>query len=169
VLYLVSDRAKALIPLAEKGLECLSIPDVFPLIHDLVKSYALAISGRLRQARQALRQAQEHLRECQGSNPSGADAHQAHALVEASEAEVKRWETMPSAYRHHLETVSLIGQPWRLFDSTRQTSAEVERQLQTKIEAIEACVETHGLPVKKKALDKVRKQLAGVSALVDFW
>ena len=30
-------------------------------------------------------------------------------------------------------------------------------------------IETHGLPVKKNALEKVRKQLAGVSALVGFW
>jgi len=29
VSYLVSDRAKALIKLAETGLDCLSIPDVF--------------------------------------------------------------------------------------------------------------------------------------------
>ncbi len=57
VLYLVSDRAKALIKLAETGLGCLSIPDVFHLIHELVKSYSLAILGRLRHARQALRQA----------------------------------------------------------------------------------------------------------------
>ena len=35
VLYLVSDRAKALIKLAETGLECLSIPDLFHLSHDL--------------------------------------------------------------------------------------------------------------------------------------
>jgi len=53
VLSLVSDRAKALITLAEKGLECLSIPEVFHRIHDLVKSYSLAICGPLRQARQA--------------------------------------------------------------------------------------------------------------------
>src|SRR4249919_3641296 len=33
VLYLVSDRAKALIQLAEKGLECLSMPDFFHLVH----------------------------------------------------------------------------------------------------------------------------------------
>src|SRR5881392_1773536 len=33
VLYLVSDRAKALIKLAETGLDCLSIPDLFHLIH----------------------------------------------------------------------------------------------------------------------------------------
>ena len=37
-LSLVSDRAKALIQLAEQGLECLSMPDVFPCMHDLVKS-----------------------------------------------------------------------------------------------------------------------------------
>ena len=35
VSYLVSDRAQALMKLAETGLDCLSIPDVFPLSHDL--------------------------------------------------------------------------------------------------------------------------------------
>src|SRR5260221_12058317 len=54
VAYLVSDRAKALIKLAETGLGCLSIPDLFHLIHELIKSYSWAILGRLRHARQAL-------------------------------------------------------------------------------------------------------------------
>jgi len=169
VLYLVSDRAKALIKLAETGLGCLSIPDVFHLIHALVKSYSLAILGRLRQARQALRHAQERLRMCQGSDPSGAEAQQAQAMVEASAAQVQHWETVDSAYRHHLETMSLLVHPWRLFDSTRQTSQEVARRLHAEIAALEALVATNGLPVKKKALDKVRKQLAGMGALVDFW
>ena len=53
VRYLVSDRAKALIKLAETGLACLSIPDLFHLMHDLTKSYSLAI--------------------CQSSAPSAAD------------------------------------------------------------------------------------------------
>jgi len=30
-------------------------------------------------------------------------------------------------------------------------------------------VETHGLPIKKNALDKVRTQRSGVAALVDAW
>src|SRR6266853_2556749 len=47
VLSLVSDRAKALIKLAHTGLRCPSIPEVFPLGHDLGKSYALAIFCRL--------------------------------------------------------------------------------------------------------------------------
>src|SRR5512132_3699650 len=49
VLYLVSDRAKALIKLAQRGLDCLSIPDLFHLSHDLAKGYSLMIWGRLRQ------------------------------------------------------------------------------------------------------------------------
>ena len=102
-------------------------------------------------------------RACQASHPSGAEAQQAQAVVEASAAEVTRWESVHSAYRHHLEMVSLIVHPWRLVDSTRQTSHEVERQLHAETWAIEALMETNGLPVKKKALDKVRKQIAGVA------
>jgi len=49
VSYLVSDRAKALIKLAETGLDCLSIPDVFHLSHELTKSYSLVLFSRLRQ------------------------------------------------------------------------------------------------------------------------
>ena len=140
---------------------------MFHLIHELVKSYSLAIGGRLRQARQALSQAQAPRSQGQGSQLSGGEVPQ--ALVEARAAEVTHWESVHSAYRHHLEPVSFIVHPWRLADSTRQTSAEVERQLHAETQAIEALIETSGLPVKKKALDKVRKQLAGVSALVDFW
>jgi hypothetical protein len=169
VLYLVSDRAKALIKLAETGLECQSVPDLFHLLHELVKSYSWAICARLRHARQAVSQAQESVSKGQASHPSGAETQQAQAVVEASEAEVTRWESVHSAYRHHLETVSLIVHPWRLVDSTRQTSHEVERQLHAETWAIEALIETNGLPVKKKALDKVRTQIAGVAALVDLW
>jgi hypothetical protein len=89
--------------------------------------------------------------------------------VEACDAEVERWESVHSASRHHLETVSLLVHPWRLCNSPPPTSQEVERRLHAEIDAITAFIATHGLPVKKKAVDKVRKQLAGVSALVDLW
>src|SRR3989441_2618312 len=169
VLYLVSDRAKALIKLAETGLECLSVPDLFHLIHDLVKSYSLAICGPLRQAQQAFNQARESLTTCLASHRSRDEVQHAQAEMEAREAEVKHWERVRSTYRHHLETMSLIVHPWRVVDSMRQSSEDVERQLQAETRALEVVIETNGLPVKTKALDKVRKQLAGVSALVDFW
>jgi IclR helix-turn-helix domain len=61
VLYLVSDRAKALIKLAHTGLGCPSIPDVFHLGHDLAKGYSLAIFGRLRHAKRELEHAKQGL------------------------------------------------------------------------------------------------------------
>jgi len=54
VLYVVSDRAKALMQLAETGLACLSMPDFFHVIHDIVKSYSLTIGQRWRHAQQEL-------------------------------------------------------------------------------------------------------------------
>src|SRR2546429_9583944 len=60
-------------------------------------------------------------------------------------------------------------QPGGLGDATRQTFQEVARQLHVEIKELEALLETHGLPVKKATLEKVRKQLTGVSALIDFW
>src|ERR687887_1766592 len=72
VLYLVSDRAKALIKLAHTGLGCLSIPDLFHLSHDLAKGYALSIFGRRRQAQQALAHARQRLEALQASPPGSA-------------------------------------------------------------------------------------------------
>lgn len=61
VLYVVSDRAKALIQLAEQGLTCLSMPDFFHVVHEIVKSYSLALAQRWRRAQQELTKAKEAL------------------------------------------------------------------------------------------------------------
>jgi Family of unknown function (DUF6399)/IclR helix-turn-helix domain len=169
VLYLVSDRAKALVKLAQTGLGCLSIPDLFHLSHELAKGYSLSIFGRLRQAKQALAQALQRLEVLQTSQPGNAQVQQAQAAVEAGEASVQHWQGVRRAYRENLSNLSRILHPWRLGDSRPQRSQEVEKQLHAEIEALETLLETNGLPVKKATLDKVRKQLAGVSGLVDFW
>jgi len=162
VLYMVSDRAKALIKLAHTGLGCPSIPDLFHLGHDLAKSYSLCIFGRLRHAQRSL----EHAKQCLEKLPQSA---QAQARVTACATLVNHWQEVGSAWRQRLSNVSRILHPWRLADSIRQTSKEVEEQLRAELLAIETLLETNGLPTKKDTLDKVRKHLAGISALVDLW
>jgi hypothetical protein len=102
VLYLVSDRAKALVQLAETGLECLSMPDCFHVVHDIVKSYSLPIGQRLRHARQELTKAQEALARCQGQRQAAPETSEAKALVETRQAEVGRWEEA-----HHTSPVKV--------------------------------------------------------------
>jgi hypothetical protein len=170
VLYLVSDRAKALIKLADTGLGCPSIPDLFHLGHDLAKSYSLAIFGRLRQAKRDLEHAKQPLEKWQQhtqANP--AQIAQTQARVAACTTSVHHWQEVGSEWRQHLSNLSRILHPWRLLDSRRQTSKAVEEQLRAELQAIEALLETNGLPMKQDTLDKVRKQLGGISALVDCW
>jgi hypothetical protein len=170
VLYLVSDRAKALIKLAHTGLGCLSIPDLFHLSHDLAQGYSLSIFGRLRQAKRSLDQAKQRLETLQ-QNAQAERAHvePAQTLVAACTTLVNHWHGAHNAWKQHLSNLSRSLHPWRLADSTRQTSKEVEDQLRAELQAIETLLETNELPMKKDILDKVRKQLAGISALVDFW
>lgn len=103
VLYVVSDRAKALIQLAEQGLECLSMPDFFHVIHEIVKSYSLAIGQRWRYAQQELTTAKEALTRLQEPCQAAQAARAVRALVEARQAEVMRWEEAHHTYRSHVD------------------------------------------------------------------
>ena len=96
VLYLVSDRAKALVQLAETGLECLSMPDFFHVVHAIVQSYSLPIGQRLRHARQELTKAQEALARRQGQRQAAQEAYEAPAVVAARQADGLR-----GAEAHH--------------------------------------------------------------------
>jgi len=129
VLSLVSDRAKALSKLAPTGLGCLSIPDVLHLSHALAKGYALAIFSRLRHARRDLEHATQRLE----TLPHNAQAarvpiEQGQAQVAVCATTLNHWQGVGSAWRQRLSNVSRILHPWRLADSTRQTSQEVEEQ-----------------------------------------
>src|SRR5215510_14503840 len=72
-------------------------------------------------------------------------------------------------YRHQLATLSLTLHPFRIADSTPQTSAQVASQLTAAVEAIEALARCHQLPARHDAMTKVRKHVPALAALVDFW
>ena len=170
VSHLVSDRAKALIKLAQKGFGCLSIPDLFHVSHDLAKGYSLSIFSRLRQAKREFDQAKQRLETLQKTPQADpTQITEGEARVAAGAASLHHWQEAGAAWRQHLSNLSRIVHPWRLSDSRRQSSQAVEEQLQAELKAIETFLEGHGLPVKKETLAKVQKQLGGLSALIDLW
>ena len=169
VLYVVSDRAKALIQLAEQGLACLSMPDLFHVVREIVKSYSLAMGQRRRHAQQELMKATEALARRQDLLQAAQATREARARVAAWQAEVTRWEEASRLYRGHLERLSLTLHPFHLSGSTPQTSAQVENQLMAAVEAIEAFARCYQLPARQDAMTKVRKHVPALAALVDFW
>jgi hypothetical protein len=133
---LVSERAKALIQLAAQGLECLSVPDCFHLVHDIVQSSSLA-RGRLKQAHQEWPNAEEGFQQSLAVDLRGAADRVATPQVEAKQAEITRWAAMQPAYRQRLATLSLMRHPCGINDAAPQASTQVEAQLHARVEAIE--------------------------------
>ena len=169
VRSLVSDRAKALIQLAEHGLGCLSMPDFFHCMHDRVKGSALSLARHVRHAHQELTKAEEVLRKSRGraGRPQG-DAEAQHQ-VEVKRAAVQRWEGVQHAYRPHLETLSLTLHPFHLQDASPQTSVQSQSRLHAEIAALETLARDHQCPVRHDMLKKVYHQVPALAARVDFW
>src|SRR5262249_42622591 len=112
VLYMMSDRAKALIKLAHTELRCPSIPDLFHLDHDLAKKYSLNIFSRLRQAKQELEQTKQGLEKLQKNTQTApVQIAQAQSRVAACATAVHHWQEVGSAWRQHLSNVSCILHP----------------------------------------------------------
>ncbi len=89
--------------------------------------------------------------------------------MEAKRAEVTRWEEVQRTYRHQLETLSLTLHPFSISDAAPQTSAQVHSRVQAAVEAIAALAACHQLPDRHEAMQKVRKQIPALAALVDLW
>ena len=165
----VSDRAKALIQLADTGFECLRMPDFFPLVHDMVKRYSLAIGRRLRHAQQELTPAEKRRTRRQGQGLWPQDDQEDALLVAARHAEVQRCTEGQRTYRQPLKTLSFTLHPFNIDDATAQTSTQVASRLPAEVEAIAALAARHQFPACHTARTKVRKQLPALAALVDFW
>jgi hypothetical protein len=166
---LVSDRAKALIQLAEHGLECLSMPDFFHCLHDLVKGSALSLARHVRHARQELTKAEEVLRKLRGAEGHAQGDAEAQPHVEVKRVALQRWAGVQNAYRHHRETLSLTLHPFHLHDASPQTALQVQRRRHAAVDAVETRARDHQVPVRQDRLKKVRRQLPALAALVDFW
>ena len=126
VLYGVSERASALIQLAEPGLACLSMPDFFPLMPDIVQSSSLALARQVRPAHQALTHAEEVLARPPGRPQSDPNGSEVTAHVVGCRAEMQRGEEAPRTSRQPPATLSLTFPPCAISPALPQTSAQVE-------------------------------------------
>jgi hypothetical protein len=74
---------------------------------------------------------------------SAAQTESAQAAVAAGEADVAHWHQVRDTYRGHLGAMSLQVHPWRVTDSTPQSSQEVEAQWAAEGAALQELLERH--------------------------
>lgn len=101
------------------------MPDLFHLLHDLSKAYSFAIARSLRQARREALKAEATARRHEGFDKRRGKAGVAHRHLRAMQAVVTKWEGIQSAYRSHLEALSLAVHPFAIGDSRPQSTSDV--------------------------------------------
>jgi hypothetical protein len=166
---LVSDRAKALIQRAAQGLACLRLPDVLPLVPDLVPGDALALGRRRKPAPQEWHKAEAGFQKPHAVDPRGAAEREATPQGEAKPAAVTRWEARQPASRQRLATLSLTLHPCGINEATPQTSLQVEAPWPAPVTAMDAGAATQQFPARPAAMTTGKKPWPALAALGDCW
>ena len=145
VRYVVSDRAKALIQLAEQGFECLSMPDFFHCIHELVKSYSFAIGSAFASSPTGAAHKPKRLAHARHPTPEGQHHARRYSVRERAASAAGRGYTVPIAITWRSSPSRCI-----LFTSTilsPQTSAQVQNPVaRQRSPAIETLAQEPSVP-----------------------
>jgi hypothetical protein len=166
IRYLVSDRAKALIKLAEKGIGCLSIPDLFHASHELVKLFGLSLGRKKASIEKKLTEA---LAKLAILKELSKDIDQQQSVVDQLKKEQEFIETGISTYRELLHKVSKIVHPFDVNNAQNQTSAQVQAQLAQLVFLVIKLRGEYEIDDKNKRVDKFRKQIEAIASLIDAW
>jgi DNA-binding LacI/PurR family transcriptional regulator len=166
VRYLVSDRAKALIKLALKGLGCPSVPDLFHAMRDLANVMGLSLGLKLAQVEEELIQAQQQLSVLEAK---GHDTHVQGRLLAHLRGQAEVLQDDQATYQRTLQQASQAVHPFTLADGRAQSSAQVESQLQQAVATLNTLHAAYTARDNHAAVLKFKRQIPGLAAPVDAW
>jgi hypothetical protein len=177
VIQLTSDEARALICLAEKGLQAAHSPDLFHGQHDMLKPLLLPLARPIQRAEKELEQATRCSEGLDTPLEEPRSQREVEALIEAVRQEMVIAEQLEQAKKRKEEAVQCVrgvGDDYHPFD--RQTgqpvmAEEVSRRLTGHVDDLAAAVASGGLG--EKAHVAVNKSRSWVGTLVGcvawFW
>lgn len=164
--YLVSDRAKALIKLAESGIGCLSIPDLFHASNEIVKLFGIRFNRKKESIHKKLIDAilkLELLKEL------SKDYTQQEIVVKHHKEEFIVIESGKDRYKKYLHYLSTSVHPFDIENSSKQTSNDVINHLMTIIEDLKALQKEYEIEDTKNHISKFSKQVEAIASLIDAW
>lgn len=166
---LVSDRAKALIKLAIDGYDCLSIPDLFHAMHEIVKTMGLGFHRCLARVEKKLVEAHAQLA-C--SKEKGKDIEQImekEKAIDDLQAQKQAILAGKKDYKVQLYNISKTVHPFDISGNGAQTSQKIETSLKQSISTIENIALKYNISNDKGRLNKFGSQIHGIASLIDSW
>jgi len=166
IKYIVSDRAKSLIKLAQSGFGCLSIPDLFHASYEIVKVFGLNL-GRKKNAVE--KKLQKAIAALVLLKQLGKDVTEQESII----CQLKNQQTIIDAglseYQQILHTLSKIVHPFDINNSRAQSSALVHLLLDQLMERIQQLLIDQEITDSKNRIKKFGKQIEAIASLIDAW
>ena len=166
IKYIVSDRAKSLIKLAQSGFGCLSIPDLFHASYEIVKVFGLNL-GRKKNAVE--KKLQKAIAALVILKQLGKDVTEQESII----CQLKNQQTIIDAglseYQQILHTLSKIVHPFDINNSRAQSSALVHLLLNQLMERIQQLLIDQEITDSKNRIKKFGKQIEAIASLIDAW
>ena len=164
---LVSDRAKALIQLAVKGMKCQSIPDLFHAMRCLSQSMGVRLGGKLARTKKKLQKTQEEI----------TLRHLAKKPISFQLSQRKSWlqqeyqfiQTGLDTYRSYIHQISTLVHPFVINENKFQTGNNVALMMKELLPQLAALGQTYQLSSTEKALEKFSSQINGIAVGIDLW
>jgi hypothetical protein len=177
VVQLTSDRARALICCAEKGLEVAYTPDLFHDQRDLLQPLLLPLARPIQQTEKDLAKAKKHTQKLDAPVGTVQPAQQVFALIEAVRSEIaieNRLEQAKARQEQAVQEVRGVADDYHPFDrhTGQPVSAEdVGKRLAEHVDELANVVAAAGLGEKPQAaLAKARTWVATLMGCVAwFW
>lgn len=179
----VSDEAKALVSLVEKELGIHHSPDLFHVLHEVVKATSLALNNQRRAAEKAYVEAQKDVEDWKQKRESFQDKKNRTrpdftlALGDAEKREKERkeeWEKASSRKADVKEALEKLSNAYHLFDletGQGRNPKQAEKESQEALKKIkEIATEANLSESSQERLEKARKMIPKLSkTLLMIW
>lgn len=171
----VSDRAKALIKLAEIGWEVFHIPDLFHASREISLALGKPLSRRVQQAEKGLVEStktlekEERLFSHLTPTPREDILQAPKENVEMARKTLTAESQGQHLYRQKLQAVSMTLQPFSDVDSSKQTACQVKKRLEQIVQDLEYLKTQFEISDSNHNIDKFSGQIEGLSLSVTGW
>jgi hypothetical protein len=164
---LVSDRAKALIQLAVKGMGCQSIPDLFHAMRCLSRSIGVRLGGKLARTKKKLQKTQEEITKRHlAKKPISSQLNQRQSWLQQQYQFI---QTGVKAYRSYVHQISTLVHPFAIENSQKMTGINVTKGMRELLPQLAILAHTYQLSSTEKALEQFSSQIISIAAGIDLW
>jgi hypothetical protein len=158
----LSDKAKALLKLAEKSLFVSRIPDLFHIMNDISKVMRFSFS-RLKKG------TEKSIDEMNKLIAKGVDVAKNQVIIAKLTIELQSISFDQNIYQRNLRKLSTSLHPFDILSTRKQSTANVENKMITSLKKIKTIKEKHSISDSGNKLARAEKQIPDSAKLVDQW